>query len=83
MSEVLISLGDKVETVSLQSAETVASLEFKLKQLFGIQSRSCIYGIREDASGRIFSLEDVITKPSIFSESAGSIILEGTWQVLL
>ena len=78
MSEVSLSLGDKVKPVLVCASESVVLFESKIKKLFGINSNTDIYGIRDDVSGKVFSVEEVFSNPSIFSETTGSIIPVGT-----
>ena len=77
MSEVSLSLGGKVKSILVSTSESVVSFECKIKQLFGIDSNTDIYGIRDEATAKIYSVEEVFSNPSIFSKSTGSIIPVG------
>ena len=77
MSEVSLSLGGKVKSVLVYASESVVSFECKMKQLFGIDSNTDIYGIRNEATGKTYSVEEVFSNPSLLSETTGSIIPVG------
>ena len=77
-----LSLGGKVKSVLVCASESVVSFECKMKQLFGIDSNSDIYGIRDEATGKIYSVEEIFSNPSLFSETTGSIIPVGRWMIL-
>ena len=78
MTEVLFSLGSKMERILITNQDTEAIIGEKLAQVFGISYPSDIIGVRNIETGRIYSLQEIISDPSVFDGNTGSIVIGRT-----
>ena len=75
MSEVALSLGNKVERILIQPTDSESCFHEKLCKSFGFSMETDITGIKNQNTGRIYSTAEIVKNPLILSDSVGNIII--------
>ena len=77
MSEVALSLGNKVERILIQPTDSESCFHEKLCKTFGFSMETDITGIKNQTTGRIYSTAEIVKNPLVLSDSVGTIIIGG------
>lgn len=62
-------------TVNKEDMITEEQLRRKLYSIFGFNDSTDFTGVKQNETNRLYSLQEIVNRPSLFSNNPGSIII--------